>query len=139
MESKIKPKILARFFSKKTSSQNVGQAKPSQIKFRGYIFYFVHFKFCLTQFLVPTFTKKNPNAAQFKINSLPAGKTKQDLINQFWRTNGAFLAPKNPIKLDDQGELDALYDMGYYFPLSMQNSPFLQPQVSIVKIILKRN
>ena len=91
----------------------------------------------LIQFLVPTFTKKNPNAAQFKINSLPAGKTKQDLINQFWRTNGAFLAPKNPIKKDDQGELDALYDMGYTFPLSMQVSPFLQPQVRVVKIILK--
>ena len=74
-------------------------------------------------FLVPTFERKYANADQFNINGT---NDQQKIIDEFWRSSGAFLAKKNPLKTP----LTTANNMpdGFYF--HMQRSPFLQADVS---------
>jgi len=72
---------------------------------------------------VPTFERKYANADQFNINGT---NDQQKIIDEFWRSSGAFLAKKNPLKTP----LTTANNMpdGFYF--HMQRSPFLQADIN---------
>ena len=112
-------------------SGDPGNFKEIRAKYRGFFrrfrqkvaFFILKFHSPSAIFLVPTFERKYANADQFNINGT---NDQQKIIDEFWRSSGAFLAKKNPVKTP----LTTANNMpdGFYF--HMQRSPFLQADVS---------